>query len=227
MQVSEMIKDFIKQEGDAKKVIFDMGIISTKYEINGIKTKTLENFAKKLVKIDVDFYQLPRDNYEEIVLSGFFIVYSKLPIKEKINLLKFLLPFIDNWGACDTIVVRLKSFENEKEFFYSLLKSEEPYEIRFGIVWLLRFQLKDNLKNVITEIDKVKNQDYYVKMAKAWCYSEAFIYDYNFMYKFLQNLDDAFVRNKTIQKVCDSYRVSKEEKENLKKLRIKEKQSRE
>ena len=221
MQIKEMVKDYIQQISDAKKAAFDRGIISTRYEIKGIKTKILDDFAKSLVRIGADFYELPRDNYEEIILSGFYIANSHLPMEDRMTMLKRFLPYIDNWGACDTIVSRLKGFESEKEFFFSLLKREEPYEIRFGIVWLLKFQLKDNLKRVISEIDKVQNHDYYVEMAKAWCYAEAFIYDYDFMYNFLQKLDNAFVRNKTIQKVCDSCRISDEEKDNLRKLRVK------
>ncbi len=223
MQIREMVKDFIQQISDARKAAFDKGIITTKYEIKGITTKKLDDFAKSLVKIGADFYELPRENYEEIVLSGFYIAHSNFPMEDKMTMLRRFLPFIDNWGACDAVVSRLKGFESEKEFFYSLLKSDEPFKIRFGIVWLLKFQLKSNLKRVIIEIDKVQNSDYYVEMAKAWCYAEAFIYNYDYMYNFLQKLDNAYVRNKTVQKVCDSFRISEEEKNKLKKLRIKEK----
>lgn len=148
MQIREMVKDFIQQISDARKAAFDKGIITTKYEIKGITTKKLDDFAKSLVKIGADFYELPRENYEEIVLSGFYIAHSNFPMEEKMTMLRRFLPFIDNWGACDAVVSRLKGFESEKEFFYSLLKSDEPFMIRFGIVWLLKFQLKSNLKGL-------------------------------------------------------------------------------
>lgn len=218
--LADRIEKFINENADEKKAKFDKGLIISKYEIKGIVTKTLENFARQLAKEGTDICQFPLDYYEEIVLAGMVIAYSKISDIEKIEKLKYLLPYIDNWGACDTIVGRLKGLENQKEFFVSLLNEKNQFYIRVGIVWLMRFALKEDLQNLVTLLnERVKNNEYYVEMALAWCYAEAFIYDFDFMYQFLQGVESKFVQLKSISKACESFRVGTENKEKLRLLR--------
>ena len=73
-----------------------------------------------------------------------YIAYSKFENSRKIEMLKEFLPLIDNWATCDGVATRLKKLESEKEFFINLLKNEKPFYKRVGIVWLMRFNLKQN-----------------------------------------------------------------------------------
>ena len=59
-------------------------------------------------------------------------------------------------------------------------------------------------------------------MMVAWLLSVAYVKFKEEVLQFLynNNLDD-FTYNKTISKICDSFRVSKQEKEQLKKIRRK------
>lgn len=219
--VKEEIEEYINSHASEEKANFDRGLIETRFEIKGLKMKDIDDFAKRLVKMDINFKELPLDNHEEIVLAGCYIGHSKFSAKEKISLLSQLLPYIDNWASCDCVVSRLKNVESEREFFASLLKGDKPFYNRVGIVWLMRYQLKNDLKNVVELISHVKSDHFYVKMAKAWAYAEAFIYDFEFMYEFTKKIDDSFIKNKTIQKACESFRISSQNKEKLKELRVK------
>ena len=58
-------------------------------------------------------------------------------------------------------------------------------------------------------------------MALAWCYTEALVFDYEYMIEFVQGLKRYVIRNRTLQKACDSYRVSDERKKEIKALRSK------
>lgn len=220
MKIKEMVNDYINSICDPKKAEFDRGLIDTKFEIKGTKTRQIDDFAKSLVKINADFYELPLENYEEILLAGCFIGNSKASSEEKVQMLKRVLPYIDNWGLSDAIIARLKGLESEKQFFVDLLKDERPFYVRVGIVWLMKYQLKSDLKNVINLVSQVKLEHYYVKMAIAWCYAETFVYDYDYMYNFVKTIDDVFIRNKTITKACESYRVSPDKKQELKALKL-------
>ena len=221
MKVKEMVNDYINSICDPQKAKFDRGLIDTKFEIKGTKTRQIDDFAKSLVRINADFYEIPLENYEEIVLAGCYIGHCKASPAEKIEMFKRVLPYIDNWGACDTVIARLKGLESQKQFFIDLLKEENPFFVRVGIVWLMKYQLKNDFKSVIKLVSQVKNEHFYVKMAIAWCYAEAFVYDYDYMYNFVKTIDDVFIRNKTISKACDSYRVAPENKQALKLLKIK------
>lgn len=224
--IKERVEKFIEDNSNENKAAFDKKLISSKFEIKGIVTRSLENFAKSLAKEGIDVYDMPLDNYEEILLAGMVLAYSKIESKEKIKKLQYLLPYIDNWGSCDLIVGRLKKLEDQKEFFINLLDENKTYYIRVGIVWLMRFALKNDVHNIVKLLnERVKSQEYYVEMALSWCYAEAFIKDFEFMYEFLQGVESHFVQLKTISKACESFRISEEEKEKLCSLRnkIKEK----
>ena len=68
---------------------------------------------------------------------------------------------------------------------------------------------------------EVKLDSYYVKMAMAWLLSITYINYKKETIEFLNTgLLDKFTHNKTISKICDSYRVSKKDKEEIKKLRM-------
>ena len=58
-------------------------------------------------------------------------------------------------------------------------------------------------------------------MALAWCYAEALISDFDYMIEFTQRLERYIVRNRTLQKACESFRVSDEHKKQVRALRSK------
>lgn len=216
----ELVQNFIKENSTAEKARFDEGLINTSYEIKGMKTKDLELFAKELVEKGAEFSKLPLTCHEEIMLAGLFIGFSKKKASEKIKDIEKLLPYIDNWATCDMILPRLKGLENQKEYFINLLHSNRPFYIRFGIVWLMKYMLKQDIRGIVNLInDNVKNTNYYVEMALAWVYSEALIFDYEYMVDFVQKLERYVVRNRTLQKACESTRVSDERKKEIRALR--------
>ena len=58
-------------------------------------------------------------------------------------------------------------------------------------------------------------------MANSWLISICYIKYPKETYKYLKkNKLDKFTQNKTISKICDSYRITKKQKEEIKKLRI-------
>ena len=206
----ELVQNFINEHSSQEKARFDEGLINTSYEIKGLKTSEIDQFAKELVENGIEFSHLPLSCHEEIMLAGIFIGYSKKKSSEKIKDIQKLLPYIDNWATCDMILPRLKGLEKHKEFFVNLLHSNRPFYIRFGIVWLLKYQLKKDIIGTVNLInDNVNNTNNYVEMALAWCYSEAMIFEHDYMMEFVQKLRRYVVRNRTLQRACESYRISK------------------
>ena len=87
--------------------------------------------------------------------------------------------------------------------------------------FLIDEYIDDVFKN-IEYIARKKHEYYYVKMGIAWLISEAYIKFKNKteMYLSSNSLDD-WTQNKSIQKIRESFRVTKEDKEYLKKLKRK------
>ncbi len=218
MDIKEKTRLFLEKNKDEKNAEFEKKLIFTKFKIYGLKTKILEDYAKLLFKEGVKSEELlSPESYEEVLVAGFLLGLEKISAKEKVEKITNLLPFIDNWGSCDAILSRLKKLENEKEFFFSLLESDRPFYQRFGIVWILKYYLKKDIKESLEFIKKVQNENYYVKMAKAWAYAEAFLYDFDLTKDCVCN-EEVFVKKKAIQKACESFRVTREQKDSLRKI---------
>ena len=218
----EKITEFLLKNANINKAEFDKKLIDTKYQILGIKNQLLENFAKNLAKNEIDdIFDGDMVYHEQILIIGYYIAYSKFENSRKIEMLKEFLPLIDNWATCDGVATRLKKLENEKEFFVNILKNEKPFYKRVGIVWIMRFNLKQNFLDTLEVFKGVKDDNYYVKMALAWAYAEAFTINTDFMVYFLSQIDDKFTRNQTISKARQSFRVPSEIKDKIVKFRIK------
>ena len=216
MNICKLYDEFYLEKSDEKKAAFDQKLISTKFKINGVKTSDIESFVKTLFKENVDLNLLPLSCYEDILIKGFLISKQKDQELKKKELQK-LLPFIDNWGSCDMICSRLKKMDGEEKFFQELLYSSNPFYKRFGIVWLKNFVLKKDVKNTITQILEVSDDNYYVKMAQAWAVADGFIFDFESTFEVLKTYKDDFIVRKSISKANDSFRITKESKEILKK----------
>ncbi len=84
------------------------------------------------------------------------------------------------------------------------------------------FITEEYVDKVIKELDKIHHNGYYVKMAVAWTIAEIATKFNDKAIKYLQNNNlDNFTHNKAIQKMRESYRISKEQKEFLKTLKRK------
>ena len=153
----------------------------------------------------------------------------KLPLNELIIYINDYIKFIDNWAMVDSIVSNLKVFKKyEKEVFElakNYINSKEEFEIRFGYCILLSYYIcayKEQYIDAIFSLCNKSHPMYYVQMMVAWLLSISYIKFKEKTYQFLlSNKLDNFTFNKTISKICDSYRISKEEKQQLKYLRRK------
>ena len=150
----------------------------------GIRIPQLRNLAKKLINQNSiqDLLENINDNYfEEIVLQGLVIAYSKLSFEEKIPFIKEFLPKIDGWAITDTFIPTLKIKTNELklawDFILPYTKSDKEFEVRFAVIMMLDyFLIDDYVDKVIKILDKINHDGYYVKMAVAWCLAEIRLY---------------------------------------------------
>ncbi|MGN1310624.1 MAG: DNA alkylation repair protein [Clostridia bacterium] len=225
----EKIRDKLLELQDEKYREFNKKLCpDTNLEILGIRIPILRNLAKELVK---EGYRVYLDNieniyFEEVLLEGFIIGYSKVNIDKKLELIKHFVPKIDSWEISDTFCPTLKIKEKDKEkvwkFILPYLKSDKEFEVRFAVIMMLDYYIVDEyVDKVILELDKIENNGYYAKMAVAWTLAEIGIKYNEKAMQYLKgknNLDD-FTYNKTLQKLRESYRISKEQKEELKKMK--------
>lgn len=207
---------------------FNLRIISSKYEMLGIRIPILRKLAKEISKTDfIPLLELLYDKYFEIVmLEGLLISYIDDFEDFQNKLVKYALK-VDNWAICDTVASSLKIINKNKDkslnLVDTLIRDKHEYSKRFGFVILLDFYVeKEYLSDIFNYINSCKVDDYYVNMAISWLLCECYVKFTNETFKYIKeaNLNDFIIR-KTISKVNDSYRVSKEDKERLRELKAK------
>lgn len=152
---------------------------------------------------------------------------AKMELEKRLEQLEKFIPKIDNWAACDIICGGLKFTKKNQaevfEFLQKYLQSSKEFEIRFGVVMLLNYYVTEEYRDKILKIiEEIKQEGYYVKMAVAWLISMLYIkFPKKTMTYLNHNTLDRFTYNKALQKIIESDRVPKEEKEKIKKMKIK------
>ena len=99
----------------------------------------------------------------------------------------------------------------------SLAFSDNEFLSRVGIVIMLSHYVNSMyIDEIIKVVSSLESNYYYVNMALSWLISVLFVeFRTNTLELLKQRILPAFVQNKAIQKIRDSYRVSKEDKEML------------
>ena len=203
--------------------------------ILGIRIPELRKFAKSIARSNesqdliLEYTKIKKNKYlEEIILEGLVIGYSKITLEQKLKHMKKYIPQINNWLTNDTVCSTFKiKNDNERKVLWNFitpyLNSSNQFEVRFAVVIMLgNFITKDYVDDVITALDKIKCNEYYAEMAIAWTLAEVGIKfnDKAMAYLRGQNHLSKFTYNKTLQKMCESYRISNGQKAELKAMKI-------
>lgn len=221
------VREKLFEKQDLKYKEFHSSLCPNVDKIIGVRVPELRKMAKEIaVQDDAQFLQTCEDKYyEELVLQGLVIGYAKISIQETFDYLKMFVPKINSWAVCDTTCSNLKiakKYMKEMwDFLEQYINSQNEYEIRFALVMYLNYYLTDEyIDEILQKVDKITNKEYYVQMSIAWLISFAYIKQKDKAEKYLQkNNLDKFTQNKSIQKICESFRVDEKDKEKLRKLK--------
>lgn len=216
--------EYLKSIGEEKTKAFNSRIIDTKYEMIGIKTPVIKSLVKEIAKSDIySFLECVGSTYyEEVLVHGLILSYIKDCDVFLDYFNKFIL-LIDNWALCDTCINSYKIMKKNdlSSKASSLIYSDNEFLARVGYVMFLDHYLDDDHINDIIHLSMIPSEYYYVNMAIAWLLSCCFIEYKDFVLDLLKsNVLSPFVQNKTISKIRDSYKVSKEDKELIKSFKI-------
>ncbi len=193
--------------------------------IIGVRVPELRKIAKSFCRqpgcrayLDL----LPHGYYDENMLHGLLISEMK-DYDECVEAVDRFLPFVDNWAVCD--IMSPKVF---KKHTGELIKqimiwtgSEHSFTCRFGLGMLMKHYLDDDFRPEYLQIvSEVKSDDYYVNMMIAWFFATALAkqWDAAIFYIEKKKLED-WIHKKTIQKACESYRITDDQKKYLRSLK--------
>ena len=191
----------------------------------GVRVPALRKLEKELRTENLGDWlsDLPHKYLEENTLHG--IVISNMKSQDCLFRLEEFLPYIDNWATCD--IINPKILAKDKTQFLtcitSWIRSEHLYTSRFGMEMLMSYFLDDEFKEEYLELPAgVKSEEYYLNMMIAWFFATALAKQWESAIVYLENNRlSKWTHNKTIQKAIESYRISPEQKEYLRGLKIK------
>jgi len=193
----------------------------------GVRTPDLRKYAKELIKnYDVSAFlkKLPHKYFDENQLHAFIISEMK-DYESCMEELEKFLPFVDNWATCDQMSPKIFK-KHKKELLIKIngwMASDRTYTIRFGIGMLMEHFLDEDFDvKYAKAVAAVKSEEYYVNMMRAWYFATALAKQYDTAITFIEKKKlDVWTHNKTIQKAVESYRITAEQKEYLRSLKIK------
>ena len=197
--------------------------------IIGIRVPVLRDYAKKLFKensiesLNSFLKNLPHEFYEENNIHA-FIIENMNNFDECIFYLEDFLPYIDNWATCDMLNPKIFKTNYEKllEKIYQWINSDSVYTVRFAIGMLMRYFLDEKFETKYLDlVTSINSEEYYINMMRAWFFATALAKQYDQTLPYIKNYSlDKFTHNKTIQKAKESFRITKDQKEELKKFRL-------
>ncbi len=211
----------LKSAGEPEYKKFNESLIPGEKGSYGVRVSYLRKMAREIARDDWQkFLEVAGvDTYEERLLQGYVIGYAKCDLETRLTYLKEFVPKINSWAVCDGVCAGLKAVKSDLpqflEFLKPYMKSREEYRLRFALVCLMDYYITDEYIDMVLEFMAGTDLDaYYVKMAAAWGLSVCFV---KYREKTLEyftggKIKDAWVNNKAIQKIRESYRVSSDDK---------------
>ena len=124
------------------------------------------------------------------------------------------LPYVNNWATCDGLRPRCfaKHTVELQTYVKRWIKARHEYTVRFGIGVLEAYCLDDAFrKEQLQWVAAIDREEYYIRMMQAWYFATALAKQWEATLPVVATLID-WVRRKTIQKACESFRVSDEHK---------------
>lgn len=219
--------NYLEEHADSKYKKFHSSLVPNLKEFYGCRVPFLKKVGKEIGKGNyIEFLKLNKEKmYEEKFIHGIVISSAKMDFERRLDYIREFVPIIDNWAICDCFCANLKDFKKHPEegfnFIQELLTKKDTYSLRVALVLLLDYYINETyLDSIFNITDNIKSDEYYVNMAIAWLISICYIKYPKETLKYLNHnqLDD-WTHNKTISKICDSLRVSREDKSALRKLK--------
>lgn len=220
------LRDRLFENADPEYKAFNDKLANTNLPTIGIRVPILRKIAKEYFgKIDeiFDSFMGRTPYFEEILSLGIVLSKAKMELSARKEYILKWLEYVDSWALTDTAEYQPKDNEKDEyfDFLATLSKGNKEFYIRYGAVGLFKY-IDDRPRDVLEIYKGVKFGTYYVDMAVAWGMCELLVKSYDVAIGAIENkIFPPFVHNKAIQKSIESFRISDEQKDYLRSLRIK------
>lgn len=191
----------------------------------GVRTPILRQLARSLAgspEAEEFCRALPHTYYEENNLHAFLLEREK-DFDAALAGVEAFLPYVDNWATCDSMSPPV--FKREKARLLPAIRrwlaSDQTYTVRYGIGMLMQHYLDEEFRPEYPAlVAAVRSEEYYIQMMIAWYFATALAKQPEAVWPYLaEGRLSPWVHNKTIQKACESRRITPGQKAALRALR--------
>lgn len=191
------------------------------------KTKDIDALIKRYVKAQYDVSALRGEILTEQRLHRIYYYVSLMQIKSADDRVAFIdsnLLFSD-WWHTDQLIHFVSALDRETALAYTekYIQSDDLFVRRWGyVLWISKICRDEAVADRLLSLMK-NDSAYYVQMAQAWLIAELAIFFPEKVWQWMDS-ENALCYNingKAIQKICDSFRISAENKARFKALRPK------
>ena len=187
----------------------------------GVRTPVLRRYAAELWKsgqAEPFLRALPHVYYEENNLHAFLLEKEK-DFDIALARTESFLPYVDNWATCDQMNPKVfgKHLPVLHQKAEAWIRSSHPYTVRYGIGILMRYFLEDAFQyEDLALAASAQGGEYYINLMIAWYLATALVKQPQAAMDFLAEgrLSD-WVKRKTVQKACESRKISPAQKNEL------------
>ena len=226
--INEEIREKLYDRQDLKYRDFQAKLIPgmETEKMIGVRTPDLRKIAKQMAKredIGEFLENLPHEFFDENQAHAFVISELK-DYGRCVHEVERFLPFVDNWATCDQMSPKVFK-KHRPELLDSIkewIRSEHTYTVRFAVGMLMQHYLDEDFDPAYPEmVAEVQSEEYYIRMMIAWYFATALAKQYEAVLPYIEERRlEPWTHNKTIQKAVESYRITPEQKEYLKSLKV-------
>ncbi|MCM1513365.1 MAG: DNA alkylation repair protein [Anaeroplasma bactoclasticum] len=217
------IEEFQKLKNDTHKAFVEK-LTPCSIPSLGIKIPVIKQFVKNIQPTYAMLETIPLNEYiEQDILYGFLLNrLGKVKDEQYYCYMENYVESMANWMTVDTFVSNTTFKNNELNILYSYiqkwLKSKEEFVVRTAVVMMKKYFItQKHFDEIFDLLTTISYGPYYIDMAVAWLLCSMACLDFNYIYTHLPDIQkwSEFVCKKAIQKMRESYLITKEQKEML------------
>ena len=219
-------RGMLRDAAEPELATFNSKLTPGKDGIIGVRVPVIRYIARKVVH---DGWEQILDgepeSFEEEMLRGVVIATAPVTVEERISLTEDFLDYVDNWATCDIFCNSWRFTKGDSEavwdYFSELMGSGEEYRMRVSVIARMsHFDDEGHSRMLLEDLATHDNPGYYYRMGAAWAVSVVYVHHPDMVEELLRSGRlEVWTHNKSIQKIRESRRVSKEDKERLNALR--------
>lgn len=200
-----------------EQIQMDLDALPEKY-----KTADVDRLIRDYVKKQADVSALRPHILQEQQFHRIYFYVSLLQrekVEERMAFIHENLLFSD-WWHTDQIISFVADLDFELALAYArnYIRSEDPFIRRWGYVLFISKLCKGHADALLPLMKE--DEHYYVQMAQGWLVAELAVHEPEKVYDWFWKNDLKYnINGKAVQKICDSFRISDQWKEEFKKLR--------